>query len=115
MSDEIIRLHLASVLKEKRIQRGLSCSDVGDAIGKSNKTIHAWEKGRGQPNADELVKICNLFNIDDINVFFGMKPASWSDDELLLVTHYRSADSRAQWSAKQLLAATQVAPSTQDH
>ena len=67
LSEQEIRRILAAKLKEYRERSGLTIQEAGDAIGKSSKTISAWEHGRGQPDADMLRseerrvgKECNL-------------------------------------------------------
>lgn len=58
-----VKEHMASKLKSARKEKGLSVDQVGEAVGKSGKTISAWEVGRGQPNGDELLTICKLLEI----------------------------------------------------
>ena len=88
MSEQEIRKLLAIRLKECREKSGLTIRDVGDAIGKSEKTISAWEHGRGQPDADMLFKLCRLYNIRNINIFYGMdsdsQDAGASDEKYVL-------------------------------
>ena len=62
MSREMI----AKILKRLRKQSGLSADQVGKMIGKSGKTVNAWENNHGQPDADTLVKLCRIYNVDDI-------------------------------------------------
>lgn len=71
MSDNEIRKILAVRLRECRENAGLTIKDVGDSLGKSEKTISAWEHERGQPDADMLFKLCELYNIHDIGIFYG--------------------------------------------
>ena len=71
MSENEIRLILAARLKECREKAGFTINEVGVAIGKSEKTISAWEHGRGQPDADMLFKLCDLYGIHDIGIFYG--------------------------------------------
>ena len=57
-----VRTYMAAKLKELRKVSNMNVDQVGNALGKSGKTISAWEVGRGQPDADELLKLCKLFN-----------------------------------------------------
>ena len=59
-----IRDRIAANIKMYRKAAGLSVDDVGKAIGKSGKTISAWEVGRGQPDADETVLLCRVLDIE---------------------------------------------------
>lgn len=65
-----VRENIADGLKEFRKRSGLSADEVGAALGKSGKTIYAWETGRGQPDGDELIKLCKLLDAH-IEDFYG--------------------------------------------
>ena len=62
--------YLAIKLREYRNAKDLNVDKVGAAIGKSGKTISAWEVGRGQPDADMLVELCKLYGVR-ISDFFN--------------------------------------------
>ena len=74
-----VRAHMAAKLKELRKASDMNVDQVGDALGKSGKTISAWEVGRGQPDADELLKLCKLFNAR-VADFYGEKAKSDESD-----------------------------------
>lgn len=97
MENQEIRRILASKLKECRKRSGLSAKDVGNAVGKSEKTINAWEHGRGQPDADMLFNLRVLYKIENINVFYGVDDVDYAEDELKLLKLYRglSVDGKA--------------------
>lgn len=63
------RENIASKLKEARAAAGLTAREVGEKIGKSDKTVHAWENMHGQPDADMLVKLCEIYDVG-IQFFF---------------------------------------------
>lgn len=65
------RQNLADTLKHYRKAAGLTCHDVERVIGKSYKTVNAWEHGLGQPDAEMLLRLCELYNVESISVFFG--------------------------------------------
>lgn len=58
-----VRSVMAKQLKAFRANSGLSAKEVGDAVGKSEKTIYAWESERGQPDADILIALCRLYGV----------------------------------------------------
>lgn len=60
------REHIAQTLKKLRIKSGLTADEVGAKVGKSGKTVNAWENNRGQPDAEILIKLCDIYNVDDI-------------------------------------------------
>ena len=96
MKAQDVRAILAERLREFRISAGLSTVDVGSAIGKSGKTVSGWEHGRGQPDADMLFTLCDLYKIKDISAFF---PSSHDgcvelhEDEEELLRSYRMLNS----------------------
>lgn len=59
-----VRQVMAHKLKELREAANLSPQEVAQKVGKSAKTIYAWESERGQPDADMLIKLCRLYNAD---------------------------------------------------
>lgn len=60
------REHIAKTLKKLRIKSGFTADEVGQQIGKSGKTVNAWENNRGQPDAEILIKLCDIYNVDNI-------------------------------------------------
>ena len=90
------REFMAGKLREFRKASGMSVGDVGRAVGKSDKTISAWEVGRGQPDADMLVALCQLFTVDVSDFYYedheDKEDITLTDDEERLLTAYRSLD-----------------------
>lgn len=60
------REHIAQTLKRLRLQSGLTADEVGTLINKSGKTVNAWENNRGQPDAEILIQLCDIYNVDNI-------------------------------------------------
>ncbi|MGM9551958.1 MAG: helix-turn-helix transcriptional regulator [Clostridia bacterium] len=60
------RQYIANTLKRLREARGLTANEVGVLVGKSGKTVNAWENNRGQPDAEMLIKLCDIYNVEDI-------------------------------------------------
>lgn len=60
------REFIARKLKELRNKSGLTADEVGAKIGKSGKTVNAWENNRGQPDAEILIALCDIYQVDDI-------------------------------------------------
>ena len=101
MNNVDVRYILANNLRTYRIAAGLTAKEVGDAIGKSDKTVSGWEHERGQPDADMLFALCNLYQIKDISVFFpdsvSSEPAPrLSPAESELLSLYRSLNADGQ-------------------
>jgi len=67
------REYMAAKLREAREMRGLTQAQVGDAVGRSFRTISAWECSNGaQPDADMLVRLCVLYEVP-ISFFYDPK------------------------------------------
>lgn len=50
-----------SRIKELRLQKGLTYSQLASEFGKSEGAIRAWETGRTKPDADTLIKLAEYF------------------------------------------------------
>lgn len=95
MKEQEIRKSLAGKLREFRLQTGLTAKEVGDRIGKSDKTVSGWEHGRGQPDADMLFRLCEIYKIKSIAEFYSEYPVEKNDLTLMpaeveLLSLYRS-------------------------
>lgn len=95
MKEQEIRKSLAGKLREFRLRAGLTAKEVGEKIGKSDKTISGWEHGRGQPDADMLFLLCEIYKIKSIAEFYSEETDETSDpslasDEQELISLYRS-------------------------
>lgn len=114
-SEKSVRTVLASRLKECRWSSGLTSVEVGTAIGKSEKTISAWEHGRGQPDADMLFKLCALYKVKDINVFYGMDAPTdiLTAEEQNLIAAYRLLNQNGRKLASDTILAIAGNPSMQ--
>lgn len=90
MSRELI----AKSLKRLREQSGLTADQVGALVGKSGKTVNAWENNRGQPDAEMLMKLCDIYNVSDILAEFRddsvEAPFSLSEHEKSVIVAYRN-------------------------
>lgn len=88
------REFMASKLREFRNAKGLSVVEVGKRVGKSDKTISAWEVGRGQPDADMLVMLCQLYGVEISDFYQERNTTSetLTPEESHLVNIYRSLD-----------------------
>ena len=56
-------------LKELRINANLTQDELASKLSISRSAVAKWEQGRGIPNKESLQDICNLFNIDENNLF----------------------------------------------
>lgn len=51
-------------LKERRESLGLTQQELAKKVGKSFRTIQSWERGESYPNAEFVVVLCKIFDID---------------------------------------------------
>ncbi len=73
--------NIAKTLKTKRKENKLSVNEVSDLLCEKHspvaaKTIYGWESGHTQPDADTLLFLCNLYNIDNVLETFGYGTAT---------------------------------------
>jgi len=99
------RLKIAKLLKKYREAAGLTLRQVEELTGKSYKTVCAWEKGRGQPDADMFLKLCDVYNVPSVSLFFGepLPQPNLDTDELELLEAWRDATDAAKESALMVL------------
>ena len=103
---------IAKVLKEYRNRNNYTIYDIADKLKENHievaiKTIYGWESGQTQPDADTLLKLCDIYNIDNILAAFGYSNATskkynLSSEEKILIEKYRSNPSM-QEAVKKLL------------
>lgn len=84
-----IREIMASKLREARRNSGLTAEEVGFKVGKSGKTIYSWESGKGQPDADMLIKVCRIYDMD-VRDFFTEENVTADGDAWVSVPLYGS-------------------------
>ena len=101
------REYMAAKLHEFRIATGMSVDAVGAVIGKSGKTISAWEVGRGQPDADKLVELCNLYGVRIADFYSGdvSQGITLTNDEADLLGTFRDLNNEGKQIALSVLAA----------
>lgn len=80
--------NIAKVLKHYRKQNHLSVKEVAEKLKErslivAEKTIYGWESGQSQPDADTLLLLCDIYNIDDILGEFG-----YTDRTDFAITNY---------------------------
>lgn len=95
----MIREQLAARLKYFREQVGMTIYEVGERIGKSGKTVSAWENGRGQPDADMLLTLCDIYKIESIADLYGEAPSApsvLSVAELRIIEAFRGFNAEGQ-------------------
>lgn len=89
---EPIRKQVAENIRKYRKAKGFSVEDLGTVVGKSGKTVSAWERGQGQPDADELIAICVFLGVGIADMYSAQqdKPRDLSEDEERILDAYHS-------------------------
>lgn len=77
------RDYIAKALKRLRETTGLTADEVGAKLGKSGKTVNAWENGRGQPDAEILIKLCSIYHVNNLLAEFDEENSIQKDPEHL--------------------------------
>ncbi|MCR4803555.1 MAG: helix-turn-helix domain-containing protein [Lachnospiraceae bacterium] len=70
--------NIGTTLRTLRKNSHLSVEEVSNILQEHNnfsapKTIYGWETGRTQPDADTLMFLCDLYQVDNILETFGYK------------------------------------------
>lgn len=82
-------------IRALRKEAGLDVDAFGEGVGRSGKTVSAWETGRNVPSAEMLISICRFFGVS-ISYFYppdvGSGSVDLSKSENELVTLYRNIE-----------------------
>lgn len=75
MTEEQIKQNIAKNIIDLRKRKGMTQSELADALNYSDKSVSKWERAEGTPDVFVLYKIAELFNIslDDI-IGVDLKP-----------------------------------------
>ena len=93
--------NIAKVLKAYRKHNKLSVNEVAARLEQRSvpvapKTIYGWESGQTQPDADTLLLLCDIYQINDILNAFGYlkddaEPLMLTAFEKQLILKYRNS------------------------
>lgn len=88
------RARMGKIIKEARLKKDLTQSELGKMLGKSNNVITNWEKGTNSPDVDNIERLCAILDIP-VDYIFQTKQkekvpyTDLSKDERYLVESYR--------------------------
>lgn len=57
-------------LKELRLKKGLTQTELGEKVGVKQNTFTNWENGKREPNFETLLKLADLFEVS-LDWLFG--------------------------------------------
>lgn len=97
-------------LRDLRNRKGYTQQDVADMLHLKNKsTLGSWEIGKSEPDALTFLKLCDIYEVEDIMLSFTGKPSSNNDYEDPGITLYKKLDeidkSEVRGTMKQMLKA----------
>ena len=83
---------LANALKAYRHRIRKTANEVGALIGKSGKTVNAWENGRSRPKDKDVLNLMRIYGISTMEEFYGYKGDgfSFSEEEKKLIIFLRN-------------------------
>jgi transcriptional regulator with XRE-family HTH domain len=93
-----IKKQIAQKLRTLREEHGLTQAELGQQIGRATTTVASWESGKGQPDADTLLRLMALYRVEDVVGEFGYRDAedgTISRRERALVNLFRAMDEPA--------------------
>ncbi len=63
--------NIATTLKELRKKANLTQKQAYEHIGVAQSTFSSWETGKAEPSTEVLLRLCQLYKVDDILGAFG--------------------------------------------
>lgn len=71
MSNEQISTNLGENIKEMRLRKNMTQSQLANKLGVSKQVISAYEKGKRMPSYDILFKLANIFSTTINDLILG--------------------------------------------
>ena len=65
------REDVSSFIVQLRQSKGISQEEMGKLLHVSSRTVRNWEKSVSMPSMEDIVNICNEFNVSLEEVFEG--------------------------------------------
>jgi len=101
---------VAALMRAARQKKGLTQSDLAEALGVKDNTISNWEKGRATPNMDSFIAYCRECDVnggDLLNKAVGdptkMNEFHCTPDEAEMIRRYRFIDERGKRNVRRTL------------
>lgn len=95
---------LATRLKHFRIEKNLKRKEVAARLNVTTSAISYWETGKRIPDADTLLEICKLYDIQSIGQLFGnSEQVEITPLENQLIDLFRQVDSTGKEAAIKML------------
>lgn len=106
---------LAEKLKKLRMKNKLTQKDVYEQLGISQSTFSSWEVGKSEPDAITFLKLCKIYNVNDILLeFTGESTSNETSAEKKMFDMLDSEDrAEIRGEMKQMLKAPKYQTSTE--
>ena len=94
-------------IKDIRMRRGLTQSEVASALGVSSVVYSRYETGTRQPSIDAIIQMADIFgcSVDHLLGRLSIEESTLSDYEQKMLIASRNADERARQDALNILLA----------
>ena len=73
------RVRMGNIIKEARLKKDLTQSELGKMLGKSDNVVTNWEKGTNSPDASNIGLVCGILDIP-VNYLFDTKESRTSPE-----------------------------------
>jgi transcriptional regulator with XRE-family HTH domain len=67
-----VNMHIGERIKELRKTKGIRQKELAVKLKTRQSTVSAWEIGRNEPNPAQRRKLCEIFNINEAELFGGL-------------------------------------------
>lgn len=94
---------IAKILKQLRIDAGLTQKEAAETIGRKQQTLASWETGQSQPDANTLFILCRKYGttVDRAFGFDDDKPIM--QFEMTILEKYRNLDGHGKEAVNAIL------------
>ena len=94
------RIRMGEIIKEARLKKDLTQSELGKMLGKSDNVVTNWEKGTNSPDVENIQRLCAILSIPVNDMFGGqdneLPHIKISGDEQRLVYSWRNLSHKNQ-------------------
>lgn len=88
-------------IKEERLKRDMTQSELGKAIDVSPSTIGMYEQNRRQPDINTLGKIANYFNVTS-DYLLGLTDDPNGEEEIVTIAAHHDGDEFTEEEKKEI-------------
>ena len=102
---------LRELIQDARKACNMKQKEVAQLMGLRGSTISNWENGVSDPDIDEFVQLCSIYNVDFSSILIAaygdptknIPPLDYDARERSLILKYRSLDKRGKETVDRLV------------